>query len=132
MPHQCVRCGKIYADGSSELLKGCGCGGKFFFFMKEKDLEKARELTVSLTKKEREQIEQDVLELAGEDFDQSKPVILDLESIRVSKPGKYELDLIDLFKGKPLVYRLEEGKYVIDLASTFKAKDLSEDSEKTE
>ncbi len=132
MPHQCVRCGKVYADGSNELLKGCGCGGKFFFFMKEKDLEKARELTVKLTKKEREQIEQDVLELAGEDFDQSKPVILDLESIRVSKPGKYELDLIDLFKGKPLVYRLEEGKYVIDLASTFKAKDLSEDSEKTE
>ena len=42
------------------------------------------------------------------------------------------MDLIDLFKGKPLVYRLEEGKYVIDLASTFKAKDLSDDSEKTE
>jgi len=36
------------------------------------------------------------------------------------EPGKYQLDVVELFKGKPLVYRLEDGKYIIDLASTFK------------
>jgi len=50
------------------------------------------------------------------------PVILDFESIRVTAPGKYELDLVDLFKGNPLVFRLEEGKYVIDIPSTFSQK----------
>ena len=44
----------------------------------------------------------------------------DIESISVSKPGKYELDLVHLFdKKKPLVYKLADGKYVIDLASSF-------------
>jgi len=49
--------------------------------------------------------------------------VLELENIRVLKPGKYELDLVDLFKGKPLVYKLADGKYVIDLVSTFKGKE---------
>jgi predicted nucleic acid-binding Zn-ribbon protein len=35
------------------------------------------------------------------------------------KPGKFEIDLVDLFRGKPLVFKLEEGKYIIDIASTF-------------
>lgn len=52
---------------------------------------------------------------------QDIPVILDLESVRVLKPGKYELDIVNLFsKKRPLIYKLEEGKYVIDLASTIK------------
>ncbi|MBS3143917.1 hypothetical protein J4446_03535, partial [Candidatus Woesearchaeota archaeon] len=32
MPHQCVRCGNMYEDGSEEILKGCSCGSRFFFF----------------------------------------------------------------------------------------------------
>lgn len=54
------------------------------------------------------------------------PVILDLESIRVVKPGKFEIDVVNLFsKKRPLIYKLEEGKYIIDLASTLKV-DLDE------
>jgi len=49
------------------------------------------------------------------------PVILDLESIKVLKPGKYEIDVVNLFsKKRPLIYKLEEGKYIIDLASSIK------------
>ena len=59
------------------------------------------------------------MEIVEEKLDDDKPIILDIESIHILKPGKYELDLVDLFKGKPLVYKLEEGKYVIDIASTF-------------
>ena len=119
MPHQCVKCSKIYTDVSDELLKGCECGGRFFFFIKKEDLEEASRITGSLSSDEKEQIEADVSELIGLE-DSDKPVILDLESIRVTKPGKYEISLVDLFSGKPLVFRIGEGKYVIDLASSFK------------
>lgn len=119
MPHQCVRCNKLYADGSEEILKGCECGGKFFFFIKQKHLDEAKEITISLTEEDKKQIEEDILDIIGI-RDDDAPVILDLESIRVLEPGKYELDLVELFKGKPLIYRVEEGKYIIDIASSFK------------
>ena len=124
--HQCVKCGTLYEDASSELLKGCSkCGGKFFFFVRKDAFEKMKQLTVNLTSNERTEIEKDIFELTGLDkVDQ--PVILDIESIRILKPGQYEIDLVDLFRGKPVVYKLEEGKYVIDLSSTFKAKELEE------
>jgi predicted nucleic acid-binding Zn-ribbon protein len=36
MPHQCLKCGKVFEEGSSQLLKGCeSCGGNRFFFTKE-------------------------------------------------------------------------------------------------
>ncbi|MDP2939705.1 MAG: Zn-ribbon containing protein [Candidatus Omnitrophota bacterium] len=120
MPHQCVRCGKFYPDGSEELLKGCSCGGKFFFYVKKTDIEQAKQLTVDLTPEEKQQIEADVKEIIGEEIEDDQPVVLELENIRILKPGKYEIDLVDLFKGKPLVYKLGQGKYVIDLLTTFK------------
>ena len=119
--HQCVKCGTMYDDGSKELLRGCKCGSKFFFYMKKEMLEKAKNFTVKLTEDEKKQIEEDVFDLIGENL-KDRPVILDLEVIRVLKPGQYEISLVDIFKGKPLVYRLEEGKYIIDLASTFEIK----------
>ncbi|MBL7147693.1 MAG: hypothetical protein ISS82_02600 [Nanoarchaeota archaeon] len=118
MPHQCVRCGEFHKDGAKELLSGCKCGSKFFFFIRKETLEKVKDFKVILSEKEKEKIEKDVYDMIGIK-DKDKPVILDLESIRVLKPGQYEISLVDLFKGKPLVYRLEEGKYIIDLASTF-------------
>ncbi len=36
MPHQCLKCGKLFDQGSFQLLKGCpDCGGNRFFFTKE-------------------------------------------------------------------------------------------------
>jgi predicted nucleic acid-binding Zn-ribbon protein len=36
MPHQCLKCGKVFEEGSSQLLKGCpDCNGNRFFFTKE-------------------------------------------------------------------------------------------------
>ena len=66
-------------------------------------------------------IEKDVREIIGIAEQEDIPVILDLESIRVIKPGKFEIDVVNLFnKKRPLIYKLEEGKYIIDLASTLK------------
>ena len=120
MPHQCVKCGKLFEDASKELLSGCsGCGGKFFFFMKKQVVQQVQAATAKLSAQEKEELEQDALDLIGED-DVEQPVVLDLESIRMLKPGKFEIDLVDLFKGRPLVYKLEDGKYIIDLANSFK------------
>lgn len=123
MPHQCVKCGAFYDSGSEELLKGCSkCGSKLFFFVKKGKEEFFKEQKqAKLSSKERAQIESDVYDLIGDEIDRNKPVILDLESIKILKPGKYELDLVHLFQKKqPLVFKLEEGKYMVDLIETFK------------
>ncbi len=129
MPHQCVRCGDIYPSGCRELLIGCKCGGKFFFFVKEGAVEKAKEVTKMLSPEDKQQIERDVLEIVGQEGTDA-PIILDFENIKVVRPGSYEIDLVNIFKGKPLIYKLDEGKYVIDIASTFQAKNLEIGEEK--
>lgn len=122
MPHQCVRCNTFYDDGATEILKGCSCGARLFFFIKKEKLEEAKKVTqnLNLSMEDKEQIEKDVFDLVGSDIDKAQPVVLDVESIRVLKPGKYELDLVHLFKGEPLIFKLDEGKYMIDLAKSFK------------
>ena len=47
--------------------------------------------------------------------DENKPVILDLESVRVMKPGKFEIDIVSLMNRRPIVFKLQEGKYLIDI-----------------
>ncbi len=130
MPHQCVHCGKLYATASRELLEGCPCGSHFFFFVKQENLDMLKEETSALTKEEKHEIESDVREILGIE-EEEKPIILDFESIRVSKPGKFEIDLVNLFRKKPLVFKIEEGKYVIDLASTFLAAKEENEERKT-
>ena len=120
MPHQCVRCGTIYDDGSSDILKGCSCGARLFFYVRKDALKKAEEVTKKLTPQEKEVIERDVLDIVGEErASEEQPIILDFESIRVVEPGKFELDLVHLFKKDPLVYKVGDGKYIIDLPTTF-------------
>jgi predicted nucleic acid-binding Zn-ribbon protein len=121
MPHQCIHCSHIYEKAGSFLLEGCEkCGGRFFFFIKEEQMNKLREepnLAVELPKEEKERIEADIREMAGIP-DENAPVILDLEAVRVLGTGKYEIDVVNLFKkNQPLIYKIEEGKYIIDLSS---------------
>ncbi len=120
MPHQCVRCNTLYPDGAQEILKGCSCGARLFFYIKKKNIEEGKELISNLSKEDKEHIERDVTEILNVKADPDKPVILDIEAIRVMQPGKYELDLVHLFKKDPLIIKLEEGKYVIDLPQMFK------------
>lgn len=122
MPHQCVRCNTFYDDGNEAILKGCSCGAKLFFFIKKERLEKLQQATVEappVNAEERKQIEADVLDVLGVS-EPEEPVVLDLESVRVLKPGKYEIDLVHLFKGEPLIFKLADGKYIIDIAETFR------------
>lgn len=121
MPHQCVKCSKIIPVGSREILEGCSeCGSRFFFYVREDQIEKLKENPIEIPQVEKTKIEKDIREIAGiKDID--APVILDFESIRAVGEGKFELDLTKLFnKKRPLVYKLEEGKYMIDLGMTLK------------
>jgi len=71
MPHQCLKCGTLFEDGSSELLKGCpNCGGNRFFYTKEE-----------LNEDQREQIQKEV----GKDINEQLVDLL----------GKHQSDLID-------------------------------------
>jgi len=134
MPHQCVHCSEMYPDAAKELLAGCSkCGSHFFYFIKKEyadklakgqDISEGQELQAKITeinKMDKTKMEKDVREIIGISEQEEIPVILDLESIRVLGPGKFEIDIVNLFnKKRPLIYKLEEGKYIIDLASTLK------------
>ena len=127
MAHQCVRCSRIIPAGSREILEGCAeCKGHFFFYIKDDQLELIKNKIIEIPEKEKKKVEEDIREIVGI-VDEQAPVILDVESIRVTGEGKFELDIAKIFrKDRPLIYKLEEGKYIIDLASTLRtsARDL--------
>jgi len=124
MPHQCVHCSKIIEVGSREILDGCAkCGGKFFFYIREEVVKKMQEQnTVPLqefSRIDKEKVESDVRQILKVE-DEEEPVILDIESVRVISPGKYEIDLVSLLNRKPIVFKLQEGKYMIDVVSSLR------------
>jgi predicted nucleic acid-binding Zn-ribbon protein len=129
MPHQCVHCGRILPQANEELLKGCAkCKSHFFFYIREEKLQEIKEKPITIPEEDKKKVEKDVREMAGIK-DEEAPVILDIESVRTIGDGKFEIDIVNLFKkDRPLIYKLEEGKYIIDLSSTFSksAKDLDE------
>ncbi|MBT3398185.1 hypothetical protein HOA55_03925 [archaeon] len=121
MPHQCVHCSKIIEVGSKEILEGCNaCGGKFFFYIRDEQADKireAREIPIpEFNTIDKKQVEEDVRSILKIE-DEDKPVILDLESVRVLNPGKFEIDIVSLMNRKPIVFKLQEGKYLIDIES---------------
>jgi predicted nucleic acid-binding Zn-ribbon protein len=117
-------------DASKELLEGCSnCQGHFFFFIRKERLAELKQKVPEIAQEEKKKVESDIREIIGI-TEETQPVILDLESIRVLSRGKFEIDIVKLFnKKRPLIYKLEEGKYIIDLASTF-GSSLDKDSDK--
>jgi len=115
--------------GSKELIEGCeDCKGHFFFYIRDEQLEEIKNKPIEIPEEDKKTIERDIREMAGIQ-DEDAPVILDLESVRVTGSGKFEIDVVNLFnKNRPLIYKLEEGKYIIDLASTLQQniKDIKE------
>ena len=126
MPHQCTHCSKIYPDASEEILKGCSCGSKFFYYVRQEKVDSLKDIEeqmIELPKEEKVQIEKDIREMTGMEDELETPVILDLESVKIVGEGKFEIDVVNLFKkDRPLIYNLEEGKYIIDIAASLKQK----------
>ncbi|MBT7102301.1 hypothetical protein HN935_02200 [archaeon] len=119
MPHQCVHCSKIIEVGSKEILEGCNsCGGKFFFYIRDEQAAKIKESKEEVIPEfntvDKVKVEEDVRSILKVEDDE-KPVILDLESVKVLGPGKFELDIVSLMNRKPIVFKVSEGKYIIDI-----------------
>jgi len=126
MPHVCVKCGKVYEDTDQAVLKGCSCGSHFFFYVRKERYEelksKAQEIVSNLSQDEIREMEKEVKDMLKQEGHKEDVIVLDVETIRVIKPGKYEIDIMQLFRGKPIVIRIADGKYIIDLDSAFDSK----------
>lgn len=119
MPHQCVHCSKIIEVGSREILEGCdNCNGKFFFYIKDEQIPRIREMKEEPIPEfntiDKKKVEEDVRSILNIE-DEERPVILDLESVRVLKPGKFEIDIVSLMNRRPIVFKISEGRYLIDI-----------------
>lgn len=118
MPNKCTVCGKVHPDDAKYLLEGCDkCGSKFFFYVRQESLGKAEEDMSKLSRKDLKEIEEDIRDIIPKESDKGETVILDIEAINVIRPGKYEIDVTNLFAQKPLVIKVGSGKYEIDLST---------------
>ncbi len=119
MPHKCTRCGKIYPDGDSRILKGCECGNNTFLYV-PKGMDWPDELpeveeSVEIVE-EREEVKEEKRDVKIDDFEK-------IESVRIIAPGMYEIRLENIFNRDGIVIALqEEGRYVIHLPSFLKKK----------
>ncbi|MFW6026952.1 MAG: Zn-ribbon domain-containing protein [Nanoarchaeota archaeon] len=113
MPHQCLKCEKVYDNTSNAIIVGCpNCGSKLFLYIKNMPKD---ETEIELNSHKKDMIIQEISNFVDIEETQ-KPIIFKLENIRVLSPGKYEIDINQLMKKeKPIVYKVDEGTYVIDL-----------------
>lgn len=140
MPHQCLKCGKIFDEGSPDILKGCPeCGGKKFFFTNEplsdekrKEIGKAgdakiitRALEKKLKEKEGEWIPLEprkVKEILANIAKKRKGIEIKAgkkpESISIKEIGDYEIDVKKLLDGEAVIIQ-KDGSYFIHLPSIF-------------
>lgn len=147
MPHICTRCNSVF-DSGEDILKGCPkCGWKKFMFVKKvpakgderKDQIITRAMGVRVPPREakksppEDSIRPEMHSTAPSEKErlphshppasieiQSKPEGKALESIKITAPGTYELNLPSLFERDELIMAVKEGTYFIDLSSAFK------------
>jgi len=95
MPHQCLKCGHVFEEGSSQLLKGCPeCNGNRFFYTKKPLDEKQRE---------------DITKKVGEDINSAIMSLLDGKKDIIDNSGKWaEINSNDVKKA--VKKHLEEKK----------------------
>ena len=138
MPHICTRCSNVF-DLGEDILKGCpNCGWKKFMFTKKKPLDEKAQLQqpeqiitramgvrIPPRRMENESMAVDKQMPATQKSDpvatcDDKPDGKTLESIKITAPGTYELNLPSLFEREELIMAVKEGTYFIDLTSAFK------------
>lgn len=133
----CTRCKKVFDDGA-DILKGCPkCGGRMFEYIREREtliteamgVRRPPRRAVATAVRDRNEIK-DVMggERGAYEFikkpdattPQKSPEDRPIESVRITEPGRYELNLPTLFSRDELVMALKEGTYLIDLNSAFR------------
>ena len=62
MPHQCLKCGSVFPDGSAQILRGCpDCGGAKFFFTNSSMSEEERKQLQEKAKKDIKHLIQEIM-----------------------------------------------------------------------
>lgn len=129
--HKCIRCGNVYQDSDSSILRGCSCGSKFFLYVrnqqdmaeikrieeelktKKTSLEKEIKRKIKIKKAEMKKVKEKVKPR------KFRVIKFGIETIRIPKEGVYEIDIDALMKKQPLII-LEKGEvYFIHLPSVF-------------
>jgi predicted nucleic acid-binding Zn-ribbon protein len=88
MPHKCVKCSTIYPDAAEEMITGCKCGSKAFFFMRQAEDHTIPLLEVeSINQHSEGKYELDIHSLFGKDH-----------LIYKEEEGKYTIDLEESFR----------------------------------
>src|SRR3989304_915668 len=131
MSHKCLRCGKIYQDNDSNILRGCtNCGSIFFLYMKtEQEAEQLQKIETELQKQDttfEEQLAKSLQEKKAEPIAAMEEVRYEvelpmpkmarkaaakakrlprpkfgIETIRVPREGVYEINLRGLLGERP-------------------------------
>ena len=108
MPHQCLKCGKIFEEGSSQLLKGCPvCNGNHFFYTKEPLNEENRK---SLNEKLNKDINSKLAQIIN---DQAKDLMKDTNWINIKSKDLNEEIEICLAKTKKIIPDNKENIEII-------------------
>ena len=110
MKHKCTNCKKIYEDGADEILIGCICGCRTFFFLSGKQKGKKKKTGDNTSDNTSIEYEYET------DEEDNVQISLDTESINILCEGKYELDIEHLMNNQSsVVYKYGDGKYSINL-----------------
>jgi len=132
MPHKCVRCGNVFEDNDSSILRGCSCGSVFFLYVKsQNDVEQIKEMQKELETKETT-LEQELTKQVEEKKKVEEKEIKEgkvkrgvinvkwgIETIKIPREGVYEINIDALMRKRPIVI-LERGRvYFIHLPSVF-------------
>ncbi|NMC09799.1 MAG: hypothetical protein GYA39_02295 [Methanothrix sp.] len=129
MPHICTRCNNVFESGE-DILKGCPvCGWKKFMFARRRPIEDDAALSepeqiitkamgVKVPPRAPQKGEPESASIA--DVDERAAEGKKLESIKITAPGTYELNLPSLFERDELIMAVKEGTYFIDLSSAFR------------
>jgi len=94
MSHKCLRCGNVYQDNDTSILRGCSCGSIFFLFMK--------------TPQDLIQIEEMQKELQTKDTTLEKELTKHIEEKKLDtkeKLAKEKIEVIDLEAAKKVKFK---------------------------
>ncbi|NUN11470.1 hypothetical protein HUU53_02395 [Candidatus Micrarchaeota archaeon] len=126
MPHKCVKCSKIYANQSKQLLNGCSCGSRIFLYLRDDQITLQEALDNGLKiNNEIDLSEQPVdskkyawLQEELKELSKEQPVTIDydaIENLRILEKGRYEIDVSSLMEGNALIVKDDQGVYYVQL-----------------
>ncbi len=158
MPHQCLKCGSVFADGSPQILRGCqDCGGTRFFFTEKRMSDDERDKLKERANRDIKHLIQEMMtgdnlpikftedEVKGEEWvefkiideeeqqeawEEGKKADSSKQKISVSGPIEVRKDMVKSVE--ELIFPQERGSRRFKFVSKAEAKKIAEEAKKTE